>query len=80
MRREVIEDVRALGEAALPHLWKDELGDVFVLTRHTAATNEKTAGASGLLIPFTQSINPSWEAINGYYNKNQRIVKQEKSY
>ncbi|MFC1508623.1 hypothetical protein ACFL60_02930 [Candidatus Omnitrophota bacterium] len=33
MRKEVFEDLIILGVTALPHLWKDELGDVFVITR-----------------------------------------------
>ncbi|MBT4485533.1 MAG: hypothetical protein HOC71_17840 [Candidatus Latescibacteria bacterium] len=33
MRAEVIEDIQTLGELALPHLWKDEINDVFILTK-----------------------------------------------
>ena len=33
MRKEAQEDLAILGKEALPHLWKDELGDVFLLTR-----------------------------------------------
>lgn len=33
MRNEVIIDIESLGEVALPHLWRDEIGNVFVLTK-----------------------------------------------
>jgi hypothetical protein len=34
MRAEVIEDALTLGKDTLPHLWQDEQGDIFVLSKH----------------------------------------------
>jgi hypothetical protein len=33
MKLEAIEDLQILGKQAIPHLWKDEAGDVFILTK-----------------------------------------------
>lgn len=35
MKSEVLDDLQTLGELALPHLWKDEIGNVFILTKYT---------------------------------------------
>jgi hypothetical protein len=33
MRKETIEDALTLGKDALTHLWRDDIGDVFLLTK-----------------------------------------------
>ena len=34
MRKEILENAKIFGEIAIPHLWRDEIGDIFVLSRH----------------------------------------------
>ena len=37
LKRETVEDILTLGQDALKHLWKDEIDDVFVLTKRMEA-------------------------------------------